>query len=407
MPHYKSEFLHALASRGYLHQLTDEAGIDALAQTGITAYVGVDLTGPSLHIGHLLPIMMLRRLQQSGGKPIALMGGGTTKIGDPSGKDSQRQILAPETIASNKESIFRVYSRFLDFGDGASDAIVVDNALWLDHLNYIEFLRDYGRHFSVNRMLGMDSVRTRLEREQPLSFLEFNYMVLQGYDFVELNRRYGCRLQMGGSDQWGNITQGIELGRRVGTPELYGLTAPLITTADGKKMGKTAGGAVWLNRDMLSDWDYWQFWRNTDDRDVGRFLKLFTDLPLDEIARLEQLEGSEINAAKIVLANEATALCRGREAAERAEKTAAATFAGGTGAALPHVVLAEPLALVDALVTAGLVGSKKEARRKIAEGAVRIDDTPEHDEARLVAAPAKLSLGRKRHVQLVSQLVAG
>lgn len=399
---YKSEYLRTLEARGYIHQLTDADAIDARAGTpGLVAYVGFDLTGPSLHIGHLMSIMMLRRLQQHGGKPIALMGGGTTKVGDPSGKDTQRQLLDQATIDANKASIKRVFERFLTFGDGPSDAIMADNSDWLDHLNYIEFLRDYGRHFSVNRMLSMDSVRLRLERDQPLSFIEFNYMVLQSYDFVELNRRYACVMQMGGSDQWGNITQGIDLGRRVLGAELYGLTTPLITNADGSKMGKTAGGAVWLNREQLPDWDYWQFWRNVDDRDVGKFLRLFTDMPDDEIRRLEALQGAEINDAKVALANAATALCRGVDAAAQAEATARATFAeGGAGEALPSFAVAGPVALVDALVLTGLAASKGEARRKLAENAVKVDGAGVSDPAALVAAPAKLSLGKKRHALL-------
>lgn len=400
---YKSEFLQTLARRGYIHQLTDADAIDArAAKPGLIAYVGFDLTGPSLHIGHLMSIMMLRRLQQHGGKPIALMGGGTTKVGDPSGKDSQRQMLDQATIDANKASIRRVFERFLTFGDGPSDAIMADNADWLEQLNYIDFLRDYGRHFSVNRMLTMDSVRLRLERDQPLSFIEFNYMVLQSYDFVELHRRYGCVMQMGGSDQWGNITQGIDLGRRVLGADLYGLTTPLITNADGSKMGKTAGGAVWLNREQLPDWDYWQFWRNVDDRDVGKFLRLFTDMPDAEIARLETLQGAEINDAKIALANAATALCRGVEAAAAAEATARATFAeGGAGEALPSFAIPAPLPLVDALVLTGLAASKGEARRKLGENAVRIDGEPASDPNQPVAAPAKLSLGKKRHALLI------
>ena len=399
---YKSEFLRTLDARGYIHQLTDADAIDArAARPGMVAYVGFDLTGPSLHIGHLMSIMMLRRLQQHGGKPIALMGGGTTKVGDPSGKDTQRQMLDQATIDANKASIRQVFERFLTFGDGPSDAIMVDNADWLDRLNYIEFLRDYGRHFSVNRMLSMDSVRLRLERDQPLSFIEFNYMVLQSYDFVELNRRHGCVMQMGGSDQWGNITQGIDLGRRVLGAELYGLTTPLITNADGSKMGKTASGAVWLNREQLPDWDYWQYWRNVDDRDVGKFLRLFTDVPDDEIRRLESLAGSEINDAKVALANATTALCRGADAAAQAEATARATFAeGGAGEALPSFAVAGPIALVDALVLTGLAASKGEARRKLAENAVKVDGGAVSDPAAMVQAPAKLSLGKKRHALL-------
>jgi tyrosyl-tRNA synthetase len=399
---YKSEFLGVLDARGHIHQLTDPAGIDSAALGGgLTAYVGYDMTAASLHVGNLATIMLLRRLQQAGGKPIVLLGGGTTRIGDPSGKDTQRQLLDDAAIARNMASIRAVFSRFLTFGDGPSDAIIANNNDWLDGLNYIAFLRDYGRHFSVNRMLTMDSVRLRLERDQPLTFIEFNYMVLQSYDFVELSRRHGCRLQMGGSDQWGNIVQGVELGRRTDGVELFGLTTPLVTTADGAKMGKTANGAVWLNPAQLPDWDYWQFWRNVDDRDVGRFLRLFTDIPDAEIRRLESLEGAEINAAKVALANAATSLCRGADAAAAAEATAQSTFAeGGTGEALPSHAVAGPVALVDALVLTGLAASKGEARRKISENAVRVDGAPAGDPAALVAAPAKLSLGKKRHALL-------
>lgn len=402
---YTSPFLRTLDARGYIHQITNTEGLDTRAgEPGLSGYIGFDLTGPSLHVGHLMSIMMLRRLQQAGGKPYVLMGGGTSKIGDPSGKDTQRQLLSVDDIARNKTSILRVFEKFLTFGDGPSDAVVVDNAEWLDDLAWIPFLRDYGRHFSVNRMLTMDSVRMRLEREQPLSFLEFNYMVLQAYDYVELSRRHGIRLQMGGSDQWGNIIQGVDLARRVDGTELFGLTTPLITNADGSKMGKTAGGAVWLNGDMLSDWDYWQFWRNTDDRDVGRFLRLFTDLPLEEIVRLEALKDAEINDAKIVLATAATALCRGQEAADAATATAAATFgAGGAGEGLPKLAINGSIPLVDALVASGLAASKGEARRKIGEKAVRVDGEPVTDAAATVSAPAKLSLGRKRHALLVPE----
>lgn len=400
---YRSDFLQTLAARGHIHQMTDAEAIDtAAASPGLVAYVGYDCTAPSLHVGNLATIMLLRRLQQHGGRPIVLLGGGTTKIGDPSGKDSQRQLLTDATIAANKASIRTVFERFLRFGDGPEDAILVDNADWLDGLALIPFLRDYGRHLSVNRMLAQDSVRLRLEREQPLSFLEFNYMVLQAYDFVELARRHGCRLQMGGSDQWGNIVQGIDLGRRVGCPDLLGLTTPLITTADGAKMGKTAAGAVWLNAGQLPDWDYWQFWRNTDDRDVGRFLRLFTDLPEAEIARLEALEGAEINAAKVALANAATALCRGAEAAQRAEATARATFAqGGAGESLPETRLVFPVGIVDALTATGLAASRGEARRKLAEGAVRFDGNLVLDPEARIAGPGRLSLGRKRHARIV------
>lgn len=399
---YKSDLLNLLNGRGHVHQLTDAETIDTRAAAGIvTGYVGYDLTAASLHVGNLATIMLLRRLQQAGHRPIVLLGGGTSKVGDPSGKDSQRQLLTADDIAVNKASIRRIFGRFLDFGDGPTAALLVDNADWLDGLNYIDFLRDYGRHISVNRMLTMDSVRLRLEREQPLSFLEFNYMVFQAYDFVELFRRHGCTLQLGGSDQWGNITQGVDLGRRVASAELFGITTPLITTADGAKMGKTASGAVWLNPEQLSDWDYWQFWRNVDDRDVGRFLRLFTDVPLDEVARLEQLEGAEINSAKIALANAATALCRGAIAAEAAMETARATFAeGGAGEALPRVAVAFPIGLVEALHASGLAASKGEARRKLAEQAVRVDGTVETDPLRQLAGPAKLSLGRKRHALL-------
>jgi tyrosyl-tRNA synthetase len=399
---YKSDFLRAMDARGHIHQLTDADGIDAAAlKGGLTAYVGYDMTAASLHVGNLATIMLLRRLQQAGGKPIVLLGGGTTRIGDPSGKDTQRQLLDDAAIARNMESIRQVFGRFLTFGDGPSDAIIVNNNDWLDGLNYIAFLRDYGRHFSVNRMLTMDSVRLRLERDQPLTFIEFNYMVLQSYDFVELNRRHGCTLQMGGSDQWGNIVQGVELGRRTDGAELFGLTTPLVTTADGAKMGKTANGAVWLNAGQLSDWDYWQFWRNVDDRDVGRFLRLFTDVDDAEIRRLESLAGAEINDAKVALANAATALCRGADAAAQAEATARATFAeGGAGEALPSFAVAGPIALVEALVLTGLAASKGEARRKLAENAVKVDGAGATDPAALVSAPAKLSLGRKRHALL-------
>ncbi len=400
---YKSDFLRTLDARRMLHQLTDAEALDALAaRPGLVAYIGFDCTAPSLHIGNLVSIMLLRRLQQAGGRPIVLMGGGTTKVGDPSGKDASRQMLTVADIEANKASIKRIFERFLHFGDGPGDAVMADNADWLDHLHYIDFLRDFGRHFSVNRMLSMDSVRLRLEREQPLSFIEFNYMVLQAYDFVELNKRLGCLLQLGGSDQWGNITQGIDLARRVNGAQLFGVTTPLITNSDGSKMGKTAAGAVWLHEDYLPNWDYWQFWRNTQDADVGRYLRIFTDLPLDEIARLEALQGAEINAAKVALANAATALCRGEAAAREAEATATATFAeGGAGDALPRFALANAVPLVDALVLAGLAASKGEARRKLAENAVRLDGETVTDATQMVSAPAKLSLGKKRHALLV------
>src|SRR5215217_6543193 len=337
----KSDFLKMLTERGYIHQCSDPEGLDAKARSGdLIAYVGYDCTAPSLHVGHLLSIMMLHWLQQTGGKPIALMGGGTTRVGDPSGRDESRRLLTLEQIEGNKESIRGTFSRFIRFGEGGADALMVDNAEWLTKLNYIEFLRDVGRHFSVNRMLSFDSVRMRLERDQELSFIEFNYMILQAYDFTELWRRYGCTLQMGGSDQWGNIINGIDLGRRMGTPQLYALTCPLLTTAGGANMGKTAAGAVWLNPDLVSPYEYWQFWRNAEDADVGRFLKLFTTLPMDEIARLEALSGAEINEAKKVLATEATALLHGRAAAEQAAETARKTFEQGA--------LAEDLPTVEA-----------------------------------------------------------
>ncbi|MBN8830441.1 MAG: tyrosine--tRNA ligase [Sphingomonadales bacterium] len=406
MASYKSDLLNLLEERGYIHQITDASALDALAvQQVVPGYIGFDPTAPSLHVGSMVQIMLLRRLQQTGHKPIVLMGGGTGKVGDPSFKDEARKLMTVETINENIATIKTVFENFLTFGDGPTDAIMLDNAEWLDALEYLPFLRDYGQHFSVNRMLSFDSVKLRLEREQSLSFLEFNYMILQAYDFLELSRRAGCRLQMGGSDQWGNIVNGIELSRRVDGTEVFGVTTPLITTADGGKMGKTMAGAVWLNEAMLSHFDYWQFWRNTDDRDVGRFLRLFTDVPLDEIARLEALQGAEINEAKKILANEATALCRGRAAAEAAAETARVTFEeGAAGADLPTVhVESGSIGLVAALVQTGLAASNGEARRKIAEGALRIDDQQVRDEKHEVAvgdAPIKLSLGKKRHALL-------
>ncbi len=402
---YQSDLLTALTSRGYVHQMTDAAALDALAgKQVVPGYIGFDPTAPSLHVGSLVQIMLLRRLQQTGHKPIVLMGGGTGKIGDPSFKDEARKLLGEDGIKANVASIRRIFERFLTFGDGPTDAIMLDNAEWLDALEYIPFLRDVGQHFSVNRMLAFDSVKLRLDREQSLSFLEFNYMILQAYDFLELSRRAECRLQMGGSDQWGNIVNGIELARRMDSTEVYGVTTPLITTADGGKMGKTTSGAVWLHEDQLPHFDYWQFWRNTDDRDVGRFLRLFTDLPLDEIARLEALEGAEINAAKIVLANEATAMCRGREAAEQAAETARKTFEeGASGDSLPTFTVAGgSIGIVDALVALGFVASNGEARRKIAEGAVRVDGEPVREPTASidVASPVRLSLGKKRHGML-------
>jgi len=406
MTEFGSDLLRVLATRGYIHQTTDAESLDKLASSQIVpGYIGFDPTAPSLHVGSLVQIMLLRRLQQTGHKPIVVMGGGTGKIGDPSFKDEARRLMTGEAIAANVASIKRVFERFLTFGDGPTDAILVDNAEWLDRLEYIPFLRDIGQHFSVNRMLSFDSVKLRLDREQSLSFLEFNYMILQAYDFLELSRRVGCRLQMGGSDQWGNIVNGIELARRVDGTDVYGITTPLITTADGGKMGKTMSGAVWLNEESLPAYDYWQFWRNTHDQDVGRFLRLFTDLPIEQIERLEALPGSQINEAKIVLANEATAMCRGRDAAEAAAETARRTFdEGAAGEGLPTIALpADGIGLVDALVAIGFAGSKGEARRKIAEGAVRIDDAKATEDVTIAAArQVKLSLGKKKHGLLVS-----
>ncbi|MEQ8411983.1 MAG: tyrosine--tRNA ligase [Erythrobacter sp.] len=400
---YDSDLLRLLEQRGYIHQVTDPAGLDALAAKSIVpGYIGFDATAPSLHVGSLVQIMMLRRLQQAGHKPIVVMGGGTTKIGDPSGKDESRKLLTPQVIDDNIASIFTVFERLLTFGDGPSDAVMVNNDEWLSTLGYIELLRDVGPHFTINRMLTFDSVKLRLDREQPLTFLEFNYMILQAYDFLELARRYDCRLQMGGSDQWGNIVNGMELGRRMEGRELYGLTTPLLTTADGAKMGKTASGAVWLNEDQLSAYDFWQYWRNTDDRDVGRFLRLFTDLPLDEIARLEALEGAEINAAKVVLANEVTKLVRGEDAALAAEATARETFAGGAGEDLPSLAVGEDgMRIAAVLKEIGFTASGGEAKRKLAEGAVKLEGETVKDPGHLVLPDAgetlRLSLGKKRY----------
>lgn len=409
MSEYRSELLRTLSARGYIHQVTDAAALDALAEKQIVpGYIGFDPTAPSLHVGSLVQIMLLRRMQQAGHKPVVLMGGGTGKIGDPSFKDEARRLLTDEVIASNVASIKTVFDRFLTFGDGASDAVMVDNADWLDRLEYIPFLRDIGQHFSVNRMLSFDSVKLRLDREQSLSFLEFNYMILQAYDFRELSRRLDVRLQMGGSDQWGNIVNGIELTRRVDRTEVYGVTTPLITTADGGKMGKTMSGAVWLNEDALPAYDYWQFWRNTHDADVGRFLRLFTDLPLDEIARLEALGGAEINEAKKVLADEATAMCRGRDAAVLAAETARRTFEeGAAGEALPtHAVAGESIAIVDALVALGFAASKGEARRLIKGGGARVNGVKVEDEAMVITvdgADVRVSAGKKHHGLLTRQ----
>jgi tyrosyl-tRNA synthetase len=397
---FQSTFLQTLDARGFIHQITDMAALDAAASKGVvTAYVGYDCTAPSLHIGNLVSIMMLRHLQQTGHRPIVVMGGGTTRVGDPSGKDEGRQLLDDARISANMASIKRIFERFLTFGDGPTDAVMVNNDDWLSGLAYIPFLRDIGRHFSVNRMLSFDSVKLRLDREQPLSFLEFNYMILQAYDFLELNRRFGCTLQMGGSDQWGNIVNGTDLIRRVDGREAHGLTTPLITRADGAKMGKTAAGAVWLHEESLPGFDYWQFWRNTHDADVERFMKLFTDMPLDEIAGVM---AGDINAAKVVLATEATALCRGREAAVAAAATAAATFAGGAGEDLPRFVVTAPVSILDALVGLGFAASKGEARRLVAGGGARIDGEPVSDETAAVAPGARVSAGKKRHGMVVA-----
>ncbi len=401
---YESELLRLLESRGYIHQVTDPGALDQLAAKQVVpGYIGFDATAPSLHVGSLVQIMMLRRLQQAGHKPIVVMGGGTTKIGDPSGKDESRQMLTPELIDANIASIRTVFEKLLTFGDGPTDAVMVNNDEWLSALGYVELLRDVGPHFTINRMMTFDSVKLRLDREQPLTFIEFNYMILQAYDFVELARRYDCRLQMGGSDQWGNIVNGMELGRRMEGRDLFGLTTPLLTTADGAKMGKTAAGAVWLNEEQLPAYDFWQYWRNSDDRDVGRFLRLFTDLPLDEITRLEALEGAAINDAKVVLANEVTALVRGRDAAKAAEATAQETFAGGgAGEDLPTIgVGASGMRLGQVLTEIGFTASNKEAKRKIAEGAVKLNDEVVLDPGFVVIAHAdetlKLSLGKKKH----------
>jgi tyrosyl-tRNA synthetase len=416
MTTFRSDLLNILTERGFIHQCSDPNGVDERASEGkLVAYVGYDCTAPSLHIGHLLSIMMLHWLQKTGaGKPIALMGGGTTRVGDPSGRDETRKILTLETIEDNKNQIKTVFSQFLQFGDGARDALMLDNAEWLTKLNYIDFLRDVGRHASINRMLSMDSVRLRLEREQELSFIEFNYMLLQAYDYAELARRYGCNLQMGGSDQWGNIVTGIDLGRRMGVAhQLYALTCPLLTTASGAKMGKTASGAVWLNAAQLPAYDYWQYWRNTEDADVPRFLKLFTLLPLDEVARLAALQGSELNEAKKVLATEATALVHGREDAERASETARTTFEqGGLATGLPtvEISLADLKAgsgLLTLFVDAGLVASTSEARRQIKGGGLKVNDKVVTDEKAKIGegdltpdGVIKLSLGKKKHVLL-------
>ena len=414
--HPKSDFMRVMIERGYLADCTDYQGLDeALSKGVVTAYIGYDATAKSLHVGHLLNIMMLRWLQKTGHQPITLMGGGTTKVGDPSFRSDERPLLGPEQIDANIRGMQQVFAKYLDYDRAEAPALMLNNAEWLDGLNYLEFLRDIGRHFSVNRMLSMDSVRLRLERDQELSFLEFNYMILQSYDFVELNRRYGCVMQMGGSDQWGNIVNGIDLGRRMGTLQLYALTCPLLTTSSGAKMGKTAAGAVWLNPEMLKPYDYWQFWRNTEDADVARFLKLFTLLPMEEIARLAALAGSEINAAKTVLATEATALMHGREVAEAAAETARKTFVEGTLAAdlpsvtVPSATLEAGLGVLTAFGpdVAKLVPSTSEARRQIKGGGLRVNDVPVTDEKAMLGqgdltpdGVIKLSFGKKRHVLL-------
>ena len=404
----KSDFLQILSERGYIHQCSDPEGLDQLAaRREVIAYIGFDCTAPSLHVGSLMQIMTLYWLQQAGNKPIVLMGGGTTRVGDPSGRDETRKILPIEQIEANKESIKSVFTRFLRFGAGPSDAVMADNAEWLAPLNYIEFLRDVGRHFSVNRMLTMDAARLRLEREQELSFIEFNYMLLQAYDFVELARRYGCNLQMGGSDQWGNIVIGIDLGRRMGTHQLYALTTPLLATASGAKMGKTAAGAVWLNENQLSAYDYWQYWRNTEDADVARFLRLFTTLSMNEIGRLAALGGAEINEAKKVLATEATALLHGRAKADAAAETARQTFEQGTLAeGLPTYTLkiGNGVGLLKLFVDTGLASSNTEVRKAIANNAISINDVKISDPSYTVTdkdfagGVAKLSFGKKKHV---------
>mgnify|MGYP006275730699 FL=1 len=411
--HPKSDFLATLIERGFLADCTDLQGLDAALMAGpVTAYIGYDATAPSLHVGHLLNIMLLRLLQKTGHQPITLMGGGTTKVGDPSFRSDERPLLSPAQIDQNIASMQKVFARYLDYGANAQPALMLDNAEWLDGLNYLEFLRDIGRHFSVNRMLSFESVKSRLDREQSLSFLEFNYMILQAYDFLELHRRYGCRLQMGGSDQWGNIVNGVDLTRRVLEAEIFGLTTPLMTTSDGRKMGKSAGGAVWLDGDLLSAYEFWQFWRNVPDADVGRFLRLYTELPIEECDRMGALGGSEINAAKIRLASEVTALLHGPEAAAAAEATAREVFErGGAGQDLPRLELSADevsggISVVQLFVRSGLAGSGKEAKRLIAEGGARLADAPVADpglllDAEALESPVKLSAGKKRHALVV------
>ena len=410
---YKSDLIQRFDERGYIHQSTNIEGLDdAATQKIIPTYIGFDCTADSLHVGSLVQIMMLRILQQTGHKPIVLMGGGTTKVGDPSGKDTARPLLSDQDIEQNKQGIKSVFEKYLTFGDGPTDAVMADNADWLDGLAYVRFLRDYGPHFSINRMMGMESVKARLEREQPLSFLEFNYAILQAYDFLELRRRYGCLLQMGGSDQWGNIVSGIDLTRRVDAQEIFGLTSPLITTSSGAKMGKSADGAVWLNAEKLSPFHLWQFWRNTEDGDVARFLALFTELPMDEVNRLAALEGAEINEAKIILANEATTLCHGADAAAEAMATASQTFTGsGMSDGLPQTEISSEdsngMSMINALVAVGFAKSNGEARRLIRGGGARLNDKSIADEEHVIAAAdftdgkAKVSAGKKRHALLV------
>ena len=414
MPNYESQFMQLMHDRNFIHQVTDETELDAMMDRGrVTAYIGFDCTADSLHVGSLVQIMMLRHLQKCGHRPIVLMGGGTTKVGDPSGKDDARQLLSDENIKHNKESIRKIFEKYLVFGDGPTDALMVDNDEWLSNLEYVRFLREYGRHFSVNRMLSFDSVKLRLDREQPLSFLEFNYMILQAYDFLELQRRHNCILQMGGSDQWGNIINGVELVRRVDQKSIFGLTTPLVTTASGEKMGKSASGAIWLNSDRLSPYEFWQFWRNTEDGDVGRFLRLFTDIPLDEIAKLEMLKGSELNEAKKILASEITKLCHGLNASESAASTAQKIFEEGLlGADLPTILidtkqLEQGLWIIEALKQAEFIKSNGEGRRLINNGGVRLNDVVvENEGQKILISDAnsdgviKLSSGKKRHALL-------
>ena len=414
MPKYESQFMQLMHDRNFIHQVTDETELDAMMDRGrVTAYIGFDCTADSLHVGSLVQIMMLRHLQKCGHRPIVLMGGGTTKVGDPSGKDDARQLLSDENIKHNKEGIRKIFEKYLVFGDGPTDALMVDNDEWLSNLEYIGFLREYGRHFSVNRMLSFDSVKLRLDREQPLSFLEFNYMILQAYDFLELQRRHNCILQMGGSDQWGNIINGVELVRRVDQKSIFGLTTPLVTTASGEKMGKSASGAIWLNSDRLSPYEFWQFWRNTEDGDVGRFLRLFTEIPLDEITKLEMLKGSELNEAKKILASEITKLCHGLNASESAASTAQKIFEEGLlGADLPTILidtkqLEQGLWIIEALKQAEFIKSNGEGRRLINNGGVRLNDVVvvDPDQKILISdansdAVIKLSSGKKRHALL-------